>query len=665
MTIAYKSYCWSIGTTSFRMNDFNRKIEEQLQLLDKFWGITENTNAPWSANDDIRTKYYNFLQQNGFVTGNAPNKPKDAREKTSGLVNLGLIDAERRLTAVGKNLLKISQHGDFTSDNFIELPKDSYIYLKQLLKLSVNLEQGNNSHKVKPFVVFLYVLSKVDYLSMEEFRYLLPLCTSSVYTNEIIDGILKIRAGEKCIEDVIINRLMSMDNYREALVYFLNHTVTEEVICTVGMNRKSRSRKKYDAPYYPLYQCLYKFFVEKNTNMLIDVYNATLDIKIGIWWRNYLFKTGSKTKIARSPETCINATVFNKCTDENDFKMNFFKLMHLFKAKALLSDYVDLNKRYLKIADVVLFDDDKVDIDIVPKYFLLKAVNDLYQNAFKESQCLCDDIELAEISSDFIVNSTTLIEAVNEAFATEVDSVGAANKVLEDRRYKRFRELVDNKFTDDNLLSLLDYFEERKDDEIRSLVTDNASVPTIFEYVLGIIWYKVSDYKGSILKYMKLSLDADLLPKTHAAGGEADIVYEYERTSNYPEHSLLLEATLADPSNQRRMEMEPVSRHLGEHLLETGNFNSYCVFATNELNINVIGDFRQRKTIVYYSNVNEDDVVNGMKIIPLEIRDLKNIIRTGKKYDSLYSLFDQAYKDTIHTHARNWHTEMISAKLCC
>ena len=30
---AYKSYCWSLGTTSFRMVEFNRKIEEQLKLL--------------------------------------------------------------------------------------------------------------------------------------------------------------------------------------------------------------------------------------------------------------------------------------------------------------------------------------------------------------------------------------------------------------------------------------------------------------------------------------------------------------------------------------------------------------------------------------------------------------------------------------------------------
>ena len=33
---AYKSYCWSLGTTSFRMVEFNRKIEEQLKLLNEF-----------------------------------------------------------------------------------------------------------------------------------------------------------------------------------------------------------------------------------------------------------------------------------------------------------------------------------------------------------------------------------------------------------------------------------------------------------------------------------------------------------------------------------------------------------------------------------------------------------------------------------------------------
>lgn len=71
-------------------------------------------------------------------------------------------------------------------------------------------------------------------------------------------------------------------------------------------------------------------------------------------------------------------------------------------------------------------------------------------------------------------------------------------------------------------------------------ITWNPSKGTIFEYVLGILWYKASKRHGKILNYMKLSLDADLLPKTHAAGSEADIVYEYEATECYLEHRLLL-----------------------------------------------------------------------------------------------------------------------------
>lgn len=172
--------------------------------------------------------------------------------------------------------------------------------------------------------------------------------------------------------------------------------------------------------------------------------------------------------------------------------------------------------------------------------------------------------------------------------------------MIEDTRYQRLQHLIDTEFIDDKLLSLLDCFETKNDDEIRrSMVTENADVPTIFEYVLGILWYKASERHGKILDYMKLSLDADLLPKTHAAGGEADIVYEYPETEYYPAHTLLLEATLADNTNQRRMEMEPVSRHLGRHLLRTGNLDSYCVFATTYLDINVIADFRGRKNMPF------------------------------------------------------------------
>jgi hypothetical protein len=648
--IPYKSFCWSLGTTSFRTKDFNKTIEEQLLLLDEFWKLDENKDENWSGNKDLQTRYYDFMQSKDFVEGNAGNKPKDAREKTSGLVDIGLIDDGRKLSNAGKALLKITTENDFSSDNQFQIAKDSYIYLKQLLKTYYNVD----GHTVRPFMVLIHLLDEFDYLTLDEYTYLLPLCIGQVETSEIIDGISQLRCRNISIDEIIVNRLMGMLNYKTALDYFIDNEVTEELICEIGLNRKSR---QYDKPYFKLYQALHRVFVLNDIDNLISVYDATRDIKIGKWWRNYLFDTTSEKAISNHPVAHLKTTLFNEVEDENTFKIAFFKIMHLFKAKATLSDYLDLNRRYIKTTDVVLFEDDTIKFDIVPKHFFKSVAAKLYQDAFTSSELLYEDCDMPEISECLIVNDDTIVAGINEELGINVSDMQSARAALEDTRYQRLQHLIDTKFTDDKILSLLDCFETRNDDEIRSMVTDNADVPTIFEYVLGILWYKASERHGKILDYMKLSLDADLLPKTHAAGGEADIVYEYEATEYYPEHTLLLEATLADSTNQRRMEMEPVSRHLGMHLIRTGNMNSYCVFATNYLNINVISDFRSRKTTPFYDPQDYSKSIAGMKIIPLQTSELKKIVSNRKTYKELYSLFETAYNSNLPPH--KWYTNSI------
>ena len=648
--IPYKSFCWSLGTTSFRTKNFNKTIEEQLSLLDEFWKLEENKSKSWSGNKDLQTRYYDFMQSKDFVEGNAGNKPKDAREKTSGLVDIGLIDDGRKLSNAGKALLKITLENDFSSDNQFQIAKDSYIYLKQLLKTYYNVD----GHTVRPFMVLIHLLNKFDYLTLDEYTYLLPLCIGETETNEIIDGISKLRCRNISIDEIIVNRLMGMLNYKTALDYFIDNEVTEELICEIGLNRKSR---QYDKPYFKLYQALHRVFVLNDIDNLISVYDATRDIKIGKWWRNYLFDTTSEKAISNHPVAHLKTTLLNEVEDENTFKIAFFKIMHLFKAKATLSDYLDLNRRYIKTTDVVLFEDDTIKFDIVPKHFFKSVAAKLYQDAFTSSELLYEDCDMPEISECLIVNDDTIVAGINEELGINVSDMQSARAALEDTRYQRLQHLIDTKFTDDKMLSLLDCFETRNDDEIRSMVTDNADVPTIFEYVLGILWYKASERHGKILDYMKLSLDADLLPKTHAAGGEADIVYEYEATEYYPEHTLLLEATLADSTNQRRMEMEPVSRHLGMHLIRTGNMNSYCVFATNYLNINVISDFRSRKTTPFYDPQDYSKSVAGMKIIPLQTSELKKIVSNRKTYKELYPLFEEAFNSNLPPH--EWYEKCI------
>ena len=648
--IPYKSYCWSLGTTSFRTKDFNRSIEEQLALLNLFWTDEERKQAAWVGNDSLQSRYYDFLHEHDFLTGTARNKPKDAREKTSGLVDLGLIDSERRLTPVGERLLSLSRANDYASDNALQIPKDSFLYLKQLLKTSCSVD----GKAVRPLIILLYVLVRLEHLTVEEYSYLLPLCIDMESTEAVMRGIQSLRTGEVNADDLIVQHLMQMENYRGALDLLLENDVTEELCCMIGMNRKSRA---YDRLYYPLYLALRRVFLERDFTSLIMLYEATAGFAIGNLWRKYLFSGSSKKAFVKDPVSCLNPTVFDAVTSEEELKRAFFETMHLFKAKATLGDYHDLNRRYIKITDIILFNGSEIRLDLIPKHFFSEVMEELYPLAYTDCDLLTTDCALTDIAPCLRLDGQTLLRGVNAAFGTKISDLADARELLQRKRHERLQKLIQEKFSDETLFDLLSCFEDRKDDEIRARVTDNADIPTIFEYILGILWYKISQFEGKLLDYMNLSLDADLLPKTHATGGEADIVYLYDACTDYPAHALLLEATLSSGTNQRRMEMEPVSRHLGQHLLKHEELPAYCIFVTTDLNINVLSDFRGRKHMLYYDVQNMDRHVSGMKIIPLETAQLKSIILSRMTYRKLYPLFEEAFHSDLLPH--EWYEQMI------
>lgn len=233
--IGFRSYCWAIGTTSYRTDNFNMSIEMQMSLLKEFRELPENRKQSWTGNRIFQAEYYEFLKSRKFVKRDAPRPDKDAREKTSGLWDIGLLDHERNITEAGFELIRIAQSEDFSPDNLLEIPKDSYLYFKQLLKTSNDVDGKN----VRPFVAFLYVVSKVEYLTYEEFTYLLPLCVDQETTEQVIERILYSRNRNLNYEDIILSVLMGMDNYQNALRLLQEEEVTEALICNIGINRKS------------------------------------------------------------------------------------------------------------------------------------------------------------------------------------------------------------------------------------------------------------------------------------------------------------------------------------------------------------------------------------------------------------------------------------------
>lgn len=219
-----------------------------------------------------------------------------------------------------------------------------------------------------------------------------------------------------------------MDNYKEALELFLSkETIDENLICQIGINRKSRS---YDKHYYPLYKALYKVYMQNDISAFVEVYDAARNVKIGNQWIKYLSNTISRVALVNNPQPHIKPSVFDNVTTESEFRTAFFKTMHLFKAKATLHDYLDLNRRYIKTTDIVLFDDGVVKLDVVPKHFFKSVISDLYKQAYTSSDILGENCTLEEISECLVINDEIVIKCINSELGVTAATIDNARQAL-------------------------------------------------------------------------------------------------------------------------------------------------------------------------------------------------------------------------------------------
>lgn len=637
--INFQSYCWVLGTTSFRVAQMNLRIEEQLMHLRNFSQTVADKGEEWkwTGNNDLQSRFYYYLQEHDALTGDAPRPDKDARQKTSGLPTLGFTDNDRVITAAGEELLNYVEDGSFGADNYLMIPADSFIYFKQMLKTSLKIRDGVH---VRPYFVLAHFLNEFGSLSFDELTYLIPLVVDEQSLNIVKTRLNDVRKGDISFDDVIIENLMAKENYKRAYALWMEHTVDEDLVTTVGMNRKSR---KYDSLYFPFYQSLKRVFVDyrQSTGEVSELYKRIKKLKTASYWKQAIFGDSHPSKINKEGAASFAPdNPFASVSDENQLKKVFFTLLHLYKARANLSDYFDLNRRYVKLTDTVLFRERTVTFDSIPAAFFSLVGDQLLEDMFTQSGKLDESLELSDISPMFDISEAQLLTALSSEFGVELVSLTKAKSVVQDERYKRLHDLLDNRFTKDVFLELLDCFITRNDERVKELVTEEATPSTIFEYVLALIWYEFSGRQGDVLHFMKLSFEADLMPRTHAQGGGADIIYEFEESDTYPEHDMLIEATLADGTNARRMEMEPVSRHLGTHVLETGNHSDYCVFVAPEIDVNVANDFRFRKQSGYWG---KNEEYAPLKIIPIDIVQVKQLVEKNSTYPDLYELFETAH----------------------
>ncbi len=642
--MTFKKYVWTIGNTTFRESNLNLKIEIQLNALKELF--LQYPDEQWAPN--LQNKYYDLLSTKSidgkpFIRGTAPNKAKDARQLTSALADLGLVDRDsRKLTEIGNKILSIRELEAGQNDEFFEIDKDSFVYLKQLLKTQIY----EDDIKIKPFLAFLYLVTKHEYLSRQEFTYLLPTCLNVSDVIDTSETIVQLRNGEVSIDSIIANKISSMSNYNEALELLLSSPdVSEDTITAIGFNRKSTL---YDKPIFPVYQCLFDMFRNKDIDSVevkiskakrLHLMLKKINSNQQVSWRKYL-KVNNRKINSDSITRIYENELFSSSTD-NAFKEKFFYAWHTMKWESTLEDYFDLNRRYFLLTDIIKYNQEQFSLTTLASAFFEDLVDDLLEEPLLNQDeyiiKYLKDISLVDINPVLDKSKNDVYRSVQIKLGIDPE-ITDIELFLKNKRNQEFNELIDLKFPEEVLLELMDSFIDRNDERIKELVTDDATPSTCFEYIIGIIWYKQSGRIGFIEDFLKLSLDANYLPKSHAIGGNADLVFTYEGTDTYPNHNMLLEVTLSERDSQRQMEWEPVTRHLESQLLKSRNVNDYCVFVASVLSKKTMQTFRLQK----------DYEIDGfeearIKIITLDGRDIKQIILNNRDYASLYSIFENAF----------------------
>ena len=608
------------GNTSLRVKNLLYNFESQLILFEELFKNADKTDI-WANDSELQLRYLELLEQHNLLDSkNTTIKlgTKDARVKSAPLEAYNLIKRkDKQITTRGYELLKLIKNQSYKIDNeFLQIDLISLFFLKATLNFS---KQSNLLQKyLEVFKAFGGSLS-LDIFMM------LPLINNFTNTADFI----------QCIKNktIITNVLQYNPNYlrlNNFLSDLQNDTLKTSYFKTAKGEKTALNIVK------TLQEIFLPFRNSKEIHILEKLLNSNEYADFKKLYLPYLTKQDKKADKIKDIEKFCEGSL-------KDFGERFFHF--IFEARILknLSDYLDLNRRYLNLTGIFEFDKDSVSVNII---FTLILNHSKYHK-------ILDKIATSQISSKLLCEYFDDVEFKKYFQKLGISQPQDIKAYKQNLDKKKLTHLLQTRFTKECVIEILQLFSDRDNDsKIFEIVTADATIPTIFEYIVAIAWCYIDDNNISRILEAGLSLDSHLLPKSHAIGGNADFIYLY------PNHTLMIEVTLTEKTNQRRAEMESVSRHLGNLLLGLESkiqAQSYGIFIAPYLDKNVLNDFRSR---LYCYFENEKTHIKGMKILPLSTEDLIKILESKLSYNALLPKFKQAL-DSNELWGSKWYQAHI------
>lgn len=651
----------SLGNTGARLSDPRATYVKILNALVEF--RTQNKN--WETKD--QSEFGELLGELGIFdikTDNKVSSDKDVRVKTGFISQLGFTTDERIITSAGKELLANSLN--FETNEF-DISNESFTYLKQFLKYQ------QNDFEVFPLLSLIYSIIEFDNeLPIDFVTYV---WSGSQTKKELLDNIKNYKKHSDYKETVYQSALNSENTKivaKNATHFFATHNISDkkelkELLYAILPHGKGNTFKDKTIA---LFHDIHSYWLNKN------IWNETQKRKFIQDKLKSRHKDISSKKPSYYLESLFDTTALNNSSDwkkiiaffentslissenEENFVVNFHVLYMFIKKLSLCEEYRDLNTRHLKLLDIFVFEYGKLKLDLV-FWYLFKPVKDdllkakpLPQNEYRV-KLEASQNNIGDIYDFLKINIAELSKKIATDFP-EVKKLGLQNFALK-KKEERLLELVNTVFTKENIIKIFENIYPRKDDQIRKLIKEwyqdyEATIPALFEYLLGISFYWLSEKQVRISDILNSGLDANLLPKTHTAGGQADIIVRCK------DKDYLIEATLSDNDGQRKMEAEPVPRHLAKHILEV-NPNSLALFVAGQLDPNNLVVLRNYKFSSWYNS--DGKSVETMSILPLSVSNMIYLLKKENDFNKLENKFETVLNSETKDGFK-WYTNEVN-----
>lgn len=559
-----------------------------------------------------------------------------ARHYTSNLVKLGFVAEDRNISEVGNVLLEKQALCKDTLETLLPINDMNVVYLRQLLKLRVFT--NDESRYYSPFNMAILALLKRERISLNEF------C-------EIVQGISPYNE----IDDIeaYIESYQEGDVITNILVDIPASITVDGKLDWDSFRSNFKNGKSMDivAVYYQFYEALYEFNCsrdEESLETLLTIYEQEQSkINKAFGFGRNIFQT------RRGERPSVNDFLEQQDSDmfSEQFNVRIYERFSKSKTYDQIKEYSDTTIRIFKATGVISFNNGFAELsckDLTSKIFNIEAICDrvlgnfdedlnAYYDCFNEYEgdlytyfCMVHSVEEIMNYTDNEIKG--IIGEIQEEFGGL--EVAEISKVVEDRKKQEFIDFIARKYPETQVKYLLGLFADRTNDgELKAFVCPDATVPTIYEYIVGLAWYYFSNSRIDLLDSFNLTLSADFEPLVHAGGGMGDIViYEEDKV-------IMLEATLMNPNSQKRGEWEPVLRHsvnlkIDEEDKGTGR-EVTTFFIADTFDDNTINIWKAISSVPLQSSIDKDKYTNNVIIMPVNNGELCSLMDKKAEYDEL------------------------------